>query len=336
MISSIDHIKQVWSALLDKTGAKTEIAKVRICGTTRFGGYFAIRYDSHLPALEFGPVTTDLLKESPLPDIKGIEYGLWSHNGQQYLSIHLKQPDTLDIFLMLAARLTESLAGDLRPVSGYSIVRKVLITWKKFFSNEMKLLTIPQQTGLAGELTIARLLIEHGFDANKVIQGWKGAERSHHDFHLEEAAIEIKATVAHNTDSVTITSLRQLDSTGTPRLYMAQVAFDAHDQGTHSLPDMVADTRALLSEFPASKLEFDEKLLKSGYRDKDEDHYINPSYQVRKIKVFNVDENFPRLTSYSVPDGIFDVGYKVNLASVNSKSLSFDELLTDIRGPSND
>lgn len=336
MASNIDQIVRAWESLLDEWGEPSQTARYRICGSHMFRAYLAICFDDRAPMLEFGPIPPDLLKGTPLPAIKGIDSGLSYHNRELFLSLTLNQTASIDIFLTLAARLTDELSGVDYPVTGYNVIRKVLIVWRTFFSSEKKILSRPEQTGLAGELLLVRMFMDNGIEEATVIRAWKGSERSHHDFQLPFASIEVKATIAHNIDTVSISSLRQLDPTGTQKLFLAQVAMDSHDLGEQTLPHLIKSIRQRLSLFPEDRLEFEEKLLASGYRDKDESHYSQQSFQVRKVRVFLIDEKFPKLTQDSTPEGIVEATYQVNLGSVAQQDLSFDDFMLAVLSNQND
>lgn len=336
MADVIDHILKTWESLLDEPGTGSQSARYRISGSPRFGAYLAIRFEDRAPILEFGPITPDLLKDAPLPSIKGVESGLSYHNQELFLSLTLKQSASIDIFLTLAARLTDELSGVDYPITGYNVIRKVLVVWRAFFSSEKKVLSSSEQTGLAGELILATMFMDNGIEVATVIRAWKGSERSHHDFQLPLASVEVKATIAHNIETVSISSLRQLDPTGTPKLFLAQVAMDSHDHGDQTLPHLVTDIRQRLSSFPADRLEFEEKLLESGYRDKDETNYAQQSFQVRKVRAFRVDESFPKLTHDSIPEGIVEATYQINLGTVALQSLTFDDLMLAVSSSQND
>lgn len=336
MADVIDHILKTWESLLDEPGTGSQSARYRISGSPRFGAYLAIRFDDRAPVLEFGPITPDLLKDAPLPSIKGVDSGLSYHNQELFLSLTLKQTASIDIFLTLAARLTDELSGVDYPITGYNVIRKVLVVWRAFFSSEKKMLSGSEQTGLAGELILASMFMDNGIELATVIRAWKGSERSHHDFQLPFATIEVKATIAHNIDTVSISSLRQLDPTGTKKLLLAQVAMDSHDHGEQTLPHLIKSIRQRLSLFPADRLEFEEKLLASGYRDKDETHYSQQSFQVRKVRAFLIDEKFPKLTHDSIPEGIVEATYQVNLGTVAQQALSFDDFMLAVSSNQND
>ena len=336
MASNIDQIVRAWESLLDEPGKPSQTARYRIGGSPRFGAYLAICFDDRSPMLEFGPITPDLVKDSPLPSIKGIDSGLSYHNPELFLSLTLKQPASIDIFLTLAARITDELWGVDYPVTGYNVIRKVLVVWRTFFSSEKKTLSGSEQIGLAGELVLANMFMDNGIEEATVIRAWKGSERSHHDFQLPVATVEVKATIAHNIETVFISSLRQLDPTGTKKLFLVQVAMDSHDHGEQTLPHLVKSIRQRLSPFPADRLEFEEKLLASGYRDKDETHYSQQSFQVRKVRAFRVDENFPKLTHDSIPEGIVEATYQVNFGTVAQQALSFDDFMLAVSSNQND
>lgn len=336
MASNIDQIIQAWESLLDEPGEPSQTARYRIGGSSRFGAYLAIFFGDRSPILEFGPITPDLVKDAPMPPIKGIDSGLSYHNRELFLSLTLKQPASIDIFLTLAARLTEGLSGVDYPVTGYNVIRKVLVVWRTFFASEKKILSGPEQTGLAGELTLANMFMDHGIEEATVTRAWKGSERSHHDFQLPFATVEVKATIAHNIDTVSVSSLRQLDPTGTKKLFLAQIAMDSHDHGEQTLPHLARSIRQRLSLFPADRLEFEEKLLASGYRDRDEAHYSRQSFQVRKVRAFLVDENFPKLTHDSIPEGIVEATYQINLGTVARQALSFADFMLAVSSNQND
>lgn len=336
MVDVIDHILETWESLLDEPGKGSQSARYRICGSTRFGAYLAIRFDDRVPVLEFGPITHDLMKNAPLPVIKGVDSGLSYHNQELFLSLTLKQTASIDIFLTLAARLADELSGVEYPITGYNVIRKVLVVWRTFFASEKKVLSASEQTGLAGELILANMFMDSGIEEATVIRAWKGSERSHHDFQLPFASVEVKATIAHNIENLSISSLRQLDSTGTQKLFLAQVAMDSHDHGEQTLPHVVKSIRQRLSRFTADRLVFEEKLLASGYRDKDESNYVEQSFQVRKVRAFSVDESFPKLTYDSIPEGIVEATYQINLGKVSLQALTFDELILAISSNQND
>lgn len=336
MASNIDQIVRAWESLLDEPGEPSQTARYRIGGTSRFGAYLAVCFDDRSPALEFGPIAPDLVKDTPMPSIKGIDSGLSYHNRELFLSLTLKQPASIDIFLTLAARLADDLSGVGYPVTGYNVIRKVLVVWRTFFASDKKILSGPEQTGLAGELVFAQIFMDNGIEEATVIRAWKGSEGSHHDFQLPVATVEVKSTIAHNIETVSISSLRQLDPTGTKKLFLAQVAMDSHDHGEQTLPHLVKSIRQRLSPFPADRLEFEEKLLASGYRDRDETQYAQQSFQVRKIRVFRVDENFPKLTHDSIPEGVVEATYQVNLGTVAQQVLSFDDFILAVSSNQND
>lgn len=328
MANDINQVVHTWESLLDEYGTQSQTARYKISGSPKFGAYLAIRFDDRTPMLEFGPITPDLVKDSPLPSIKGIESSLSYHNRELFLSVSLKQAGSTDIFLILAARLKDELAGIDYPVTGYNVIRKVLVVWRTFFSTENITLSGAEQIGLAGELVLAHMLMDKGIDEVSVVRSWKGSEGSHHDFQFSSASAEVKATIAHDIETVSISSLRQLDATGTRKLFLVQVVMDSHDYGEQTLPHLVENLRQRLSLFPTERLEFEEKLLASGYRDKDESHYNQQSFQIRKVRVFLVDKSFPKLTQDSTPDGIVGATYQVNLGTVAGHVLPFGDLIS--------
>jgi hypothetical protein len=247
----------------------------------------------------------------------------------------LKQPRATDVFLTLAARLCQELVSEQLPITAYGIVIDVLKHWQQFFSPERKALSQSEQTGLAGELVFMSQLLDRGIPQYTVLKSWKGSDKSHHDFQFQRLAIEVKATTAVNTELVSISSLRQLESLGTETLYLSQVALDVHEHGDTTLPDLVDHLRAVFSASSIDQLLFEEKLVKGGFRDEDVQHYSSPSYTLRKVRTFEVDAEFPKVTTRDVVDGVLAATYRISLAGVSTKSLSFEKVVCKLKDASN-
>jgi hypothetical protein len=324
MVSDLDTIRAKWRDLnVDPLGDATA-ARYRIGGTPKFGVFLLVRYPEKTPALEMGPLTPDVVKSSPLPDIKGIEQHLTTEARRHYLAMDLKQIGAVDVFLTLAARLCEELKDTSYPISAYGRIRDVLTIWQSFFSPDRRALTEARQTGLAGELIFLDTVIESGVEQTLALRSWKGSEKSHHDFHFQGVSVEVKSTTAVRTDVVSISNLRQLEKTGADRLLLTQVMLDVHEVGDFTLPNLVKRMRDRYEAISGDLLCLEEKLVEAGYRAEDEVHYVSRSYTLRKIKSFPVDDQFPKIITSDVDDGVLDAVYKISLAGVEDTALDFE------------
>jgi len=327
MSEILDNIRARWADLNSESSTENITARYRIGGSASFGVFLLIKYPQKAPAIELGPIGIDIVKSSPLPAMKGLKQGLSTEADKIYLTIDLKIVSAIDVFLILAARLCEELDGIRKPITAYNKIHNVLFQWQSFFASDRKALSRARQIGLAGELLLILKALDKEMDPDDLLKSWKGSERKHHDFQFDGFALEVKSTTANKTDEIEITSLRQLDNTGAGDLYLSQVLLDEHEYGDQALPDLVAKMRKAYRSLEKSALDLEEKLLMAGYQDKDANDYVSPSYTLRLIKSYLVDESFPKLTGNDIPDGVLEASYKISVANLQDNVLGFDTLL---------
>ena len=108
-------------------------------------------------------------------------------------------------------------------------------------------------------------------------------------------------------------SLQQLDGAGEP-LYLGVVRLAP---ATSTIPDaftiagLVTRIRQDIEASQAASTEFELRLAETGYADGEE--YARAWYHVSGVRYFHVRDDFPRLVSAGVPEGIREVTYTVDL-----------------------
>ena len=331
MNTDLEAITERWQNLVREEPGEYRAARYRVGGTPSFGVFILAKYPEITPAMEMGPISPSIIKSTPLPEMKGIGLSMVTYSNQFYLSMELKQVGATDVFFILAAKLCEELREIPSPITAYSAINEVLSYWKAFFATDRKHLGESSQTGLYGELLLIRILLDDGISARKLLRAWRGSEGAHQDFQFPGISVETKSTVAVLTDRVSISSLRQLESIGAGNLYLAQVILDQHEYGSSTLPHLIDDLRKVFSNSNTDQLAFEEKLLKCGYRDDDDSHYSGRSYSLRKVRIFLVDKDFPKLTSSDVMKGILGASYEISLEGVMNSVLDLRVLVEQLR-----
>lgn len=326
MDTELTTIRARWDDLSQDALGDATAARYRIGGTPRFGVFLLVRYPGKTPALELGPLTPDVIKSPSFPIMKGIEFHLAAEAKNHYLAMDLKQVGAVEVFLTLAARLCERLKDVTHPITAYNTIHDVLIQWQSFFSPDRRILTDSQQIGLAGELIFMDILINDGLNQQSALKSWRGSERSHHDFHFQNLSVEVKSTTAVKTDEVSISNLRQLEKVGADQLFLAQVMLDIHENGASTLPDLVSLVRHRYSVIGSEQLCLEEKLVRAGYRTEDEGQYSSRSYTLRSVRSFSVDDDFPKITTSEVSEGVLEASYKISIAGIKSKALSIEHI----------
>ena len=136
----------------------------------------------------------------------------------------------------------------------------------------------------------------------------------------------MKATSTKQPQAVTISSERQLDSTGIPRLVLVHLSLDERKQGDGvSLPDKITGVRSLLGL--ALETTFDALVTAYGWVPGNEVRYPSPVYTERGMTAYDVVGGFPRLTEADCPAGLGDVRYVVQLGALTEFEVDVNEML---------
>ena len=148
------------------------------------------------------------------------------------------------------------------------------------------------------------------------IQGWVGPDNADQDFMYSDCWYEVKSAGASATN-VTISSLEQLCCFDQGELVVMRIDKVAPDRtGAISLNDIVKRITEILSADTEARDLFRNKLTNYGYLDIQE--YAEQKYSHSGTQRYQVDSNFPRLTTKSVPTQIIAVRYDLNLPSLAS------------------
>ena len=196
-----------------------------------------------------------------------------------------------------------------------------LKNWKRFISSSKYGKLSPEQIrGLLAEMSFLDVLLtEYPDAAEQILHSWYGPERLQHDFIFKDLAVEIKSISSIDKRSVKISSLHQLE-TNLSELYLHVVAvLEAPENAPDkiNLNTMVFNLKDKLTQLNDAELFaiFEHKLLESHYIP---DHYYdNDHYLIRHLNDYTVADDFPRLYSGLIPNGILNVSYELDLNMID-------------------
>lgn len=320
MSDRIAEIRQASKGLLEQESAERERVQIRI----DVGSVLPIYIGRSFPVGSFNAIirsidASDLPTNFKRPKIQGLSV-YWSSvtsnaGGSFDMVMELLQVEAIDVFIVFIARLCEIVerCENSREALGKALGQIEL--WKHFFSSiGSKALSESRQTGLFGELTMLLTLIKAGLNVSAAVKAWTGASATNQDFEFNQVAVEVKSTTSIDTMEVSISNIRQLDTTGLDHLYLARFAFDVRQGDSKTLVELVSELRNSVSSY-ASHLRavFEQKLISAGYLDKYTDEYSARSYSLRGCNYYRVKGNFPRLEEKELPKGVRRVKYSVNL-----------------------
>lgn len=181
--------------------------------------------------------------------------------------------------------------------------------WKALLGNRESTAEVYMKIG---ELLVVEELLKKGYKPK-----WTGVENATHDIELDDRSYEVKSTISRYGYEVEISSIYQLESSGSP-LSLAFLRFEKSAQG-RSL-DEVLNSLVQLG-YPADEL--DDAMNRSGLEKGCMARTIK--YKLLETKVCPVDENFPLLKIDSfvggvLPPNVVKVKYTVDLAGVSGSA----------------
>jgi hypothetical protein len=201
-----------------------------------------------------------------------------------------------------------------------------VVAWQKFMSREDDgLLKGEEELGLVGELQFLRLLLSAGVLPVVALEWWKGPFDALHDFVCPLGDLEVKSSIRAGSFIASISSLDQLDETLVAPLFLAAVQFGLSTNGLR-LPELAGVlTRELSENAEASKM-FQGRLITAGYHD-----YAAPLYHRQFsyliTNIYEVGPLLPRLSRGTVPKGVVEAVYRIELDTTRLVSLTLADVL---------
>jgi len=253
----------------------------------------------------------------------------WGDEGLLRLAVTLERRDLLDVFEVLAVDLIAVGRDATSPDAAIRQMIRRLESWQACLRARQRGLTKEEQAGLLGELAVIELAVAQvGWAAT--IACWRGPLDGIHDFEGGGIAIEVKTSIGAS-HHLRISRLDQLDDQGLMRLIVARAKFQETPEGA-TLPEVVGRIRrALQAGAPNSTADFEEKLMRAGYLDADQELYTYIRTALGELQAFGVRDDFPRLIGRSVPSAIVDASYAIDERQLATFALTNEELSGALR-----
>jgi len=288
---------------------------------------FGRRFNGNLVCL-FPTSDGDTLPEKSLPLTNGFEVSsfspIMSAANQSSWYIEFANISNVDVILF-GAILDEVIRVIQDDSSIISIIKEVVERWRTLLSLDVPNgLSVNKVIGLLGELSILQFLLEN--EMILTTSEWVGPHGARHDFEFAFKSIEIKTTIRKRSNEVSIHGFNQLTAFAGKRVQIIHVRIEPDPHGI-SLPALVSQIQLLLGN---QRGDFDEKLLRVGYRDSHKHLYEDVRVQFIEYQDIAVNGDFPSISrdSLSAIDPkrlIQNIEYVVDvtgLATQTSASLS--------------
>lgn len=171
------------------------------------------------------------------------------------------------------------------------------------------------QRGLYGELWFLKNYLLNKIAHLKAIRAWTGPYATSQDFQLPDAAVEVKVTTATLPQNLLISNEKQLDNSAVETLLLLHLSLDARQSSGETLNKIIDAIRNLLSASGSALYDFEQRLFRVGYLDKHRTRYDTEGYTVLDHKFFHVIGEFPALTPASLPVGVGNVHYSIEVSA---------------------
>lgn len=279
--------------------------------------------DAHKPSDDLMPQGHGFLVTGASPDLSD---GDWC-----WLALSRKQEGNLELFEMMASDLVTLLSG-LSDIDGHRLLEVFLArvaTWQEFMLRDGRRLLGPEaEVGLYGELELLDALISLGIPAPLAVDAWQGPLNGLHDFRFGAGAIEVKTSASPASFQAKVGGLEQLDDSLVSPLYLAGIRLVTDEHGK-TLPGKIDELRGRLSDLPATGDFFDRLLMHAGFSDQDSESYQR-RFRCMTVRVFPVNEDFPRLVRSSVPGAVTSAMYEIDLLHDGLAALDLEQAVNEL------
>ena len=265
-------------------------------------------------------------KIKPLENLAGLQVSLEKYEAGEYrlvcrLTSH--EPELLDKF----ATIAKDIAFHCSAYKGVNLFLKTqerIKSWANFLKPSRAGLTQSEFTGLFGELYVLSEHFMSSLPADESVRAWVGPEGKKQDFTFNNSAIEVKTTLSGDQQTISISSLDQLDKVTRELYLMRVVASPSGDETGFTLGGLYKSCLDAIGHDVAAEGLFLQKsslLYGSASKSQIKDHFV-----IVNVSIFNVDTDFPKLTRSDVNLAIRDVKYDIAVGA-----LSDFEVATDVK-----
>jgi hypothetical protein len=267
-----------------------------------------------------------------LPECSGFEFQ--KHQGEHGKVIFLLKANEArheELFAGVVADVLGRLSSASNEREGLQRLVNRLSHWQAFFRSGASLvLTAEQQRGLFGELWLFRQFLNSGAFTVHELRTWVGPLRANQDFQFPRCAVECKVTLGLQDQRLTVAHERQLDSTGTGRLFLVHQSLDMRVDSGETLPAIVNSIRAKIAELNLDHEVFEGLLIEAGFLEQHAPEYQHTGYTHRETNYFDVRDQFPRIVESDLRHGVGNVHYSITVSQCRQYAVSEQEMLAVI------
>lgn len=193
-------------------------------------------------------------------------------------------------------------------------------SWANFLKPSRSGLSHSEFVGFLGELYVLSEYLMQVVSPGDAVRSWIGPEGKKQDFTFKNSAIEVKTTISGNPKTIRISSLDQLDRV-TEKLYLLRVVASPSGGDTgFCLGSLYENCLKLVSQDIVAERRFLQKATK--LYGKASERQIKDHYLIVDVSVFEVDDEFPKITQNAVDAAIREVTYELSIGGIEEHKVS--------------
>lgn len=239
-------------------------------------------------------------KGIPDPKVNGLtvklmKYRLNKSEDQTFIDLSCTINAYVEEFTEIVKEISEKIL--IEKLSSETAVNDVITNWKAFWGKRPKeILSDEEQVGLLCELKVLQILCRK--EPAWALDTWKGPLGEKYDFVLSNQVLEVKGTRSDNR----IHTINGIDQLMKPKdkklLFISYLVSKTRNESSLCLPDLVDEIETLVLNNHASKiLKFRKLLAGTGYSPIHKDKYENCRFDIYDGVLFEVNQDFPKLTN---------------------------------------
>ncbi|WP_419204699.1 PD-(D/E)XK motif protein [Bordetella trematum] len=252
-------------------------------------------------------------------------------DGMTWVALTRRELASRDLFAAMAHDVVAALSAC--SVSDEHKTLAILLgrvrAWQEFMRKGGEPLSAEAEIGLLGELILLRGMLDEGVDVATACLAWQGPLGGLRDFELGTGALEVKSTLSSTGFPARIGRLEQLDDTDRQPLFLAAIRLSQSQMGM-SLPEAVEIARDIVLGDAEGERLLIERLVACGYQDAHADRYCR-RFNVVETRILRVGEGFPRLTPYSVPNGVRQASYEIDIDLATTETVGLSDALIELK-----
>lgn len=243
--------------------------------------------------------------------------------GKLRVALELSGAQYRDVFSALCADIANVIMDHSPGRAGFGAFLRRLQAWQRFMQlHSDRGLSQEQIRGIFAEITVLEQILYPMLGELEAVEAWQGP-RALHDFDRLGHALEVKSGSATGDPVMRVSRIDQFDETTVRSLHVCFVPLTTDAQDGESLPALVARQRERLKDFPGALQRVEDLLVAAGYHESQASNYSEPQLKCAGLKLYRVQDEFPRLKREDLHGGIVSGKYSV---SVNACS----DFLTEI------